>query len=213
MLFAAAVLAINAHWWRVPITEGGDFAANSLQVYHAKVFRELLGNYSRWQFHHPGPVYFYLFAAGEYLFYDLLHIVPAPANAQFLTVLLVNTALLFGSIEIFARHFSERAVSSAGAGRGGAADFRSQPRATRQRAGLAVDAARGFVRFPFLRVGMRVGGRRPDRAPAARGARRHAAGAPAHGAIPLCRGDVARQHARLWRRDGATSGSTPGPLP
>ena len=106
MLFAAAVLAINAHWWRVPITEGGDFAANSLQVYHAKVFRELLGNYSRWQFHHPGPVYFYLFAAGEYLFYDLLHIVPAPANAQFLTVLLVNTALLFGSIEIFARHFS-----------------------------------------------------------------------------------------------------------
>ncbi len=106
MLFAAAVLAINAHWWRVPITEGGDFAANSLQVYHAKMFRELLGNYSRWQFHHPGPVYFYLFAAGEYLFYDLLHIVPAPANAQFLTVLLVNTALLFGSIEIFARHFS-----------------------------------------------------------------------------------------------------------
>ena len=51
-------------------------------------------------------MYFYLFAAGEFLFYDLLHIVPAPANAQFLTVLLVNTALLFGSIEIFARHFS-----------------------------------------------------------------------------------------------------------
>ena len=106
MLFAAAVLAINAHWWRVPITEGGDFAANSLQVYHAKMFRELLGNYSRWQFHHPGPVYFYLFAAGEYLFDDLVHIAPAPANAHLLTVLLVNTALLFGSIEIFARHFS-----------------------------------------------------------------------------------------------------------
>ena len=106
VLFAAAVLAINAHWFRVPITEGSDLAANSIQVYHAKMFRELLGNYSRWQFHHPGPVYFYLFAAGEYLFYDLLHIVPAPANAQFLTLLLVNTALLFGSIEIFARHFS-----------------------------------------------------------------------------------------------------------
>ena len=106
MLFAAVVLAINAHWFRVPITEGGDFAANSIQVYHAKMFRELLGNYSRWQFHHPGPVYFYLFAAGEYLFCDFLQIVPAPANAQFLTVLLVNTALLFGSIEIFARHFS-----------------------------------------------------------------------------------------------------------
>ncbi len=106
VLFAAVVLAINAQWFRVPIMEGGDFAANSIQVYHAKMFRELLGNYSRWQFHHPGPVYFYLLAAGEYLFYDFLGIVPAPANAQFLTMVLVNTALLFGSIEIFARHFS-----------------------------------------------------------------------------------------------------------
>jgi hypothetical protein len=77
----------------------------SIQVYHARMFRELLGNYSRWQFHHPGPVFFYLFAAGEYLFCDVLRIVPAPLNAQLLTIVLVNTALLFGSIEIFARHF------------------------------------------------------------------------------------------------------------
>jgi hypothetical protein len=105
VLFAAIVLAINGHWFRVPLIEGSDFAANSIQVYHAKFFREMLGNYSRWHFHHPGPVFFYLLAAGEYLFFDLLHVVPAPMNAQFLTLVLVNTAFLFGSIEIFARHF------------------------------------------------------------------------------------------------------------
>jgi hypothetical protein len=104
LVFAAIVLAINGHWFRVPIFEASDFAANSIQVYHAKLLREMLGNYSRWHFHHPGPVFFYLFAAGEYLFVDWLRIVPAPANAHLLTVVLVNTALLFGSIEIFARH-------------------------------------------------------------------------------------------------------------
>jgi hypothetical protein len=106
VLFAGVVLAINGHWFRNPIIESADMAANSIQVYHAKLFRELLGNYSRWQFHHPGPVFFYLLAAGEYLFRDWLRIVPAALNAQLVTLVLVKTALLFGSIEIFARHFA-----------------------------------------------------------------------------------------------------------
>jgi len=105
VLFAGAVLAINGHWFRVPLIESADLAANSIQVYHAKMFRELLGNYSRWQFHHPGPLFFYLLAAGEYVFRDWLRMVPAPLNAQLVTLVLVNTALLFGSIEIFARQF------------------------------------------------------------------------------------------------------------
>ena len=105
VLFAAIVLALNVHWFRVPLIEAGDLAANSIQVHHARHFREMLGNYSRWQFHHPGPVFFYVFAAGEYLFCDWLHVVPAPMNAQLLTLALVNTAFLFGSIEIFAGHF------------------------------------------------------------------------------------------------------------
>jgi len=105
VLFAGVVLAINGHWFRVPIIESADLAANSIQVYHAKMFRELLGNYSRWQFHHPGPVFFYLLAAGEYLFRDWMRVVPAPLNAQLVTLVLINTALLFGSIEIFARQF------------------------------------------------------------------------------------------------------------
>src|ERR1019366_6867458 len=105
LLFAAVVLAINSHWFRIPLVESSDWAANSIQVYHAKMFREMLGNYSRWYFHHPGPAFFYLFAAGEYLFGDWLHVVPAPMNAHLVMLVLVNTALLFGSIEIWARHF------------------------------------------------------------------------------------------------------------
>src|SRR6185369_4185587 len=105
VLFAGVVLAINGLWFRVPIIESADLAANSIQVYHAKMFRELLGNYSLWQFHHPGPLFFYLRAAGEYVLRDWLLMVPAPLNAQLVTLVLVNTALLFGSIEIFARQF------------------------------------------------------------------------------------------------------------
>ena len=105
VLFAAIVLAINGHWFRVPLVESSDWAANSIQIYHAKMFREMLGNYSRWLFHHPGPVFFYLLAAGESLFGDWLHVVPAPMNAHLVMLVLVNTALLFGSIEIFAQHF------------------------------------------------------------------------------------------------------------
>jgi len=105
VLFAALVLAYNWHWFHVPMLETGDIAANSLQVFEARHFREMLGNYSRWEFHHPGPVFFYLFAAGEALFAGLLKVVPTPVNGQFVMLVLVNTALLFGAIEICAVHF------------------------------------------------------------------------------------------------------------
>ncbi|MCU1239123.1 MAG: hypothetical protein JWP63_7090 [Candidatus Solibacter sp.] len=105
-LFAAIVFAINAHWFRAPIVEGSDYAANSLQVYGARIFHEMMGNYSRWQFHHPGPVYFYLFAFGERVWHDWLRVVPGTFNAQLVTLVLINTAFLFGAIEIFAKHFT-----------------------------------------------------------------------------------------------------------
>jgi len=105
LCLAVFVLFVNAHWFRMPMVEASDYAANSLQVYGAKHFRELLGNYSRWGFHHPGPVFFYLFAVGETVFMDLLHLAPAPMNAHEITLILINTALLFGAIEICASHF------------------------------------------------------------------------------------------------------------
>jgi hypothetical protein len=67
----------------------------------------MLGNYSRWEFHHPGPAVFYLLGAGEYVFRDWLRIVPTAVNAQLAMLVLLNTALLFGAIEIWAGHCAE----------------------------------------------------------------------------------------------------------
>jgi hypothetical protein len=106
LVFLLVVLLANVELFRTPIIEHGDFAADSIQVQNAKHLRELLGNYSRWRFHHPGPGFFYLFAAGEYVFHDLLHLVPAPLNAQILTIISFNLLFLFASIAIFRRHCS-----------------------------------------------------------------------------------------------------------
>ena len=99
------MLLANAGLFSTPIFEHTDFALNSFQVREAKAFHELLGNYSRWRFHHPGPAVFYLMAFGEWLFYDATRLVPAPMNAQILTLILFNTALIFGVIRIFLGHF------------------------------------------------------------------------------------------------------------
>jgi len=106
LVFLIVVLLANVGLFRTPIIEHGDFAADSIQVQNAKHFRELLGNYSRWHFHHPGPGFFYAFAAGEYVFHDLLHLVPAPLNAHILTIIGLNLLFLFGSIAIIRRHSS-----------------------------------------------------------------------------------------------------------
>jgi hypothetical protein len=95
LIFLAAVLSLNARLFSHSLYEVSDLAVNALQVQNAKHFRELLGNYSRWNFHHPGPAAFYMLAAGESVFYDTLPVVPAPLNAEFLTVLVFNTGCLF----------------------------------------------------------------------------------------------------------------------
>jgi len=103
-LFLLLILALNADLFRKPIIEDGDFAADSLTVQQAKHLHLLVGHYSRWQIHHPGPAYWYLFGLGEFLFYDLLHLVPAPFNAQLVTVIILNVGLLFAAFAIFKRH-------------------------------------------------------------------------------------------------------------
>lgn len=102
--FLAAVLLVNTALFTAPIFEDSDFALNSLQIREAKAFHELLGNYSRWQFHHPGPAVFYLMAFGEWLFYDATRLVPAPMNAQILTIILFNTILIFATVHVFQPH-------------------------------------------------------------------------------------------------------------
>ena len=104
VVFLLVFLLENRDLFRHPSYEWADYAANALQIQNAKHFHELLGNYSRWGFHHPGPAFFYLFAAGELVFHDWLHIVPEAMNAYILTIILVNVAALFASIWIVARH-------------------------------------------------------------------------------------------------------------
>ncbi len=113
VLFAAAtflilILAINHALFTSPIMEYWDSAVNAIQIERAKHFHEVLGNYSRWGFHHPGPAFFYLYAFGEWLLHDVLHIVPAAMNAHTLVIICLNTAFLFGSIGILAKRCRSR---------------------------------------------------------------------------------------------------------
>jgi len=108
IVFLTFLLVINHRLFSVPIHEYMDFAANALQIEKAKHFHELLGNYSRWGFHHPGPAFFYIFAFGESVFFDAWHLVPAEMNSQILTIVLVNIAFLFGTIAILAKYCRSR---------------------------------------------------------------------------------------------------------
>ena len=74
--------------------EQGDAGANSILITQAKHFTLLVGNYSRERFHHPGPAYMYVQAAGEYLFRNALHVVPTAWNAHMLSVFALNSAFV-----------------------------------------------------------------------------------------------------------------------
>jgi hypothetical protein len=82
VLFVAALLNNSKAIFQTHIYEADDYAANSLQVLKAKSFHETVGNYCRFGFHHPGPAFFYIYAAGEAIFFDGLHVVPTPFNGQ-----------------------------------------------------------------------------------------------------------------------------------
>lgn len=100
-------LFIGAHYeflFLQPHTEIGDFAANALQIRSAKFFQEIYGNYSRWGFHHPGPGFFYFYAAGEWIFHDLLKAVPSQFNAHMIAGILLQTGLLVWGLAILHHH-------------------------------------------------------------------------------------------------------------
>jgi hypothetical protein len=85
-----------------PWHENGDFALNALQIDRAKNFTETQGNYSRFHFHHPGPAFFYTYAAGEWIAHDLLQVVPAPANAHILVGLALQAGFFAAALGILA---------------------------------------------------------------------------------------------------------------
>ena len=104
LLLLVFVLLANPHLSTFPLLEWGDVALNALQVQNAKHLHELLGNYSRWQFHHPGPFFFYIFAAGEAVFYDFLHLVAAPLNGEILAEIIFAVICLYLAQRVLSAH-------------------------------------------------------------------------------------------------------------
>lgn len=98
-------------YFRTPMLEQGDIAVNALQVHQAKSFGELYGNYSRFEFNHPGPAFFYVYAAAEWLLYDLLHVVPSPTNAHLVGSMALQSLFFAVAIGILGSHLRWRGLA------------------------------------------------------------------------------------------------------
>lgn len=95
---AAALVGLlyvrNRFLFTTRLYEDADMGANSILIEQARHFTLLAGNYSRDHFHHPGPAYLYVQAAGESLFWAWLHVVPSAWNGQLLAAYALNALFL-----------------------------------------------------------------------------------------------------------------------
>lgn len=105
-LFLPLVVLLNVcnydRLYQHPHYEEGDDAANALQVYKAKSFRELHGNYSRFSFNHPGPGFFYAYALAESVLYDHAKVVATPRAAHLWMTVVMQSAFLCAAIALIA---------------------------------------------------------------------------------------------------------------
>ena len=115
VLFALALILANRAAIDSRNVEYGDFAANSLLIQTAKAGHLLVGNYSRVGFNHPGPAILDVLAAGEALFFDLLHCVPSPFSGQLVAVALYNAFWMVLIVRLW-RRLTENAVAAIGGG-------------------------------------------------------------------------------------------------
>lgn len=83
--------------------EFGDFAENALRIRDAKSSLVIYGPFSRYWFHHPGPAFYYLFAAGEYIFHDWLHIVSSAPFSHILMGTIIQCVCAVAAIFYMAR--------------------------------------------------------------------------------------------------------------
>lgn len=98
LVIAAATATVAVLLWvrnrflfSTRLYEDADMGANSILVEQARHFTLLVGNYSRDHFHHPGPAYLYVMAAGESVFWAWFHVVPTAWNGQLLAVYGLNS--------------------------------------------------------------------------------------------------------------------------
>jgi hypothetical protein len=107
-IWVGVVVALGAarvtQYFNTPQLEYGDIAVNAMQIENAKYFKELYGNYSRFEFNHPGPAFFYVYAAGEWILSDGLGLVPSPGNAHLVAALFLQSLFFAGALALFSVH-------------------------------------------------------------------------------------------------------------
>jgi hypothetical protein len=106
LLFVAFVAAGKSLYFDSPALESGDGAVNALQIDQAKSGRELYGNYSRFQFNHPGPAFFYVYAGAEIVLHDWLGWVPSPTNAHQLASLALQVGFFALALALLLQWFA-----------------------------------------------------------------------------------------------------------
>lgn len=104
IIFYVAYIAANSWIFGMHFLESGDEAANALQIERARHFRELLGPYSRFQFHHPGPVSHYFLAWMESLFPWAASLYAKHALAQSL----LNLLFFVSTMHVFYRATTDK---------------------------------------------------------------------------------------------------------
>ena len=179
------LLVRNRDLFTRAIYEAGDPASNSMLTIQAKHFALFTGHYSRVGFHHPGPAFFYVQAAGEWLLHDVTHIVPAAYNGQMIAIMALNATLLGLALMILYTWVG----SSAAVFTGGRCHADLSCRAQTARV-FHLDSVRMLRAVPALPLRACLGVGRPAAAPVDHGARRRPAGARARG--------VSRPGARCW---------------
>lgn len=85
--------------WNSEMTRLGDYPVVALQALAAERFELLLGPYSRFRFHHPGPFLSYLHAAGNIFFSAL----PSLYGRLDLTQFLINSVNILGGLWMLRR--------------------------------------------------------------------------------------------------------------
>lgn len=112
LLWAGVTLTLFFARWGFycssPTHETGDAALNAIQIDRAKHFAELHGNYSRFRFHHPGPAFFYVYAAAEKVLCDWLPTRLTPANAHAVAGLALQAAFFALGVTLAARWITTR---------------------------------------------------------------------------------------------------------
>lgn len=105
LILGAAILIVNhSQFLPAGLMSDGDLSANELLIRDASELRLCFGPYSRFGFHHPGPVSFYYLAFAQHLFWSL----PSALGSQRMAQLVLNLLLLHLVLRMIQRMTGER---------------------------------------------------------------------------------------------------------